>query len=75
MPMSVHEFLKLDRVARESYLGSLQAPEPALVQFGDECERAASSDPSSAAAMLAELRVACGEGLQFPVARAAIRPR
>lgn len=68
--MSVHEFLKLDRVARESYLGSLQAPEPALVQFGDECERAASSDPSSAAAMLAELRVACGEGLQFPVARA-----
>ena len=68
--MSARDFLQLDAVAREAHLRSLGSPEPALVRFGDECESAASGDPSGAAAMLHELRMACGEGPRFASARA-----
>ena len=68
--MSAREFLQLDAAARKAHLRSLESPEQALVRFGDECESAASGDPSGAAAMLNELRVACGDGPQFAAARA-----
>jgi CHAT domain-containing protein/predicted negative regulator of RcsB-dependent stress response len=69
-PISALDFLQMGREERDSYLRKVADPASALLQFGNECERLASTDPSAAASMLRDLREACGNDATFAAARA-----